>query len=149
MAYLSEHRLVCGDLGRYPLYVVSYVQCMRYWLRLLDVQEENYLKRPFNCYPFKTRMGKTSRLGMREIFCVKLASVGWLVDWLFDLFVRLFVSFGFVLLCFCFLLLLLCLLFVFVSVFFILFSFFSKGAGGEGGGREGGYGKLLATNQLS
>jgi hypothetical protein len=39
--------IIYGELGRVPLYVNSYVACIRYWLRL--VQMENH-RIPFKCY---------------------------------------------------------------------------------------------------
>ena len=43
----TPNDFVYGELGRFPLYVNSYVACIRYWLRLITM-DSNRL--PFKCY---------------------------------------------------------------------------------------------------
>ena len=41
---VQEHpgAAVCGETGRYPLYVVTYVKCIRYWLNLVRMPENRF-----------------------------------------------------------------------------------------------------------
>jgi len=43
----TPNKMVYGDLGRYPLYVNSYVTCLRYWFRLLEMDTERL---PYKAY---------------------------------------------------------------------------------------------------
>ena len=43
----TPNDIVYGELGRFPMYVNSYVACARYWLRLLRMEEHRL---PFKCY---------------------------------------------------------------------------------------------------
>ena len=43
----TPNDIIYGELGRYPIYINSYIACIRYWLKIL-IMDENRL--PFKCY---------------------------------------------------------------------------------------------------
>ena len=43
----SPNNMVYGELGRYPLYVNSYVRCLRYWFRVLGMEENRLPKQAY------------------------------------------------------------------------------------------------------
>ena len=41
--------LVYGETGRYPLYVITYVKCIKYWLNLVRMPEKRLPLKAFKC----------------------------------------------------------------------------------------------------
>ena len=39
--------MIYGEFGRFPIYLSSYVSCIRYWLKLTRMEEKRI---PFKCY---------------------------------------------------------------------------------------------------
>ena len=40
--------LVYGELGRHPLYVITYLKCIKYWLRIVYMDNERFPKKAYN-----------------------------------------------------------------------------------------------------
>ena len=38
---------VLGDCGRFPVYIVAYKRCLNYWLKILKMTDDRYVKK---CY---------------------------------------------------------------------------------------------------
>ena len=63
----TSNKMVYGELGRYPLFIASYVRCIKYW------NSADYLIRPTVC--LLILMKTVNSVGQRryENSCVKLA----------------------------------------------------------------------------
>ena len=44
----TPKHLVYGELGRYPLHVNTYVKCIKFWLRIVFMDEQRYPKKAYN-----------------------------------------------------------------------------------------------------
>ena len=44
----TPKHLLYGDTGRYPLFVTTYVKCIKFWLRLLRLDNSRYSKKAYN-----------------------------------------------------------------------------------------------------
>jgi hypothetical protein len=75
----TPNKMVYGDLGRYPLYVNSYVSCLRFWFKLLDMKFERL---PYKAYQMLLELDRTGKKcwasKVREIFCLTGFNFVWL-----------------------------------------------------------------------
>ena len=44
----ASRHLIYGETGRYPLYVNTYTRCVKFWLRLVCMEEHRYPKKAYN-----------------------------------------------------------------------------------------------------
>ena len=71
--------MVYGDLGRYPLYVNSYVTCLRYWLKLLQMDIGRLPHKAYIMLLELDRCGKNCWVTkVREILCETGYNIVWL-----------------------------------------------------------------------
>ena len=43
----TPNKMIYGELGRYPLFVNSYVRCLKYWFRLLEMDQNRHPKQAY------------------------------------------------------------------------------------------------------
>jgi len=57
----SCNECILGDCGRFPMYIYSAKMCISYWLRVLKLQEQRYIKLCYNMLsiviPFDITLG--------------------------------------------------------------------------------------------
>ena len=56
----TPNDLVYGDLGRYPLYILSMVRCVKYWFRILRQPDNFYSKKAYTMLVELHERGKTN-----------------------------------------------------------------------------------------
>jgi hypothetical protein len=44
----APKHLIYGELGRYPLFVNAYIRCVKYWLRIVHLDESRYPRKAYN-----------------------------------------------------------------------------------------------------
>ena len=75
----TPNKMVCGELARFPVFVASYVRCVKYWFRLLQMEQTRL---PYQAYRMLTGLdenGKTCWVtGMPDI----LRKTGFYFVWL-------------------------------------------------------------------
>ena len=75
----TPNKMVYGDLGRYPLYINSYVACLRYWLKLLQMDVDRLPHKAYIMLFEMDRSGKDCWASkVREI----LGETGFNIVWL-------------------------------------------------------------------
>jgi hypothetical protein len=75
----TPNKMVYGDLGRFPLFINSNISSMRYWFRLLQMENDRLPKKAYEMLVGLDRNGKdcwASRL--RELLCKTGFSFVWL-----------------------------------------------------------------------
>ena len=71
--------MVYGDLGRYPLYINSYVACLRYWFKLLHLDYHRLAKKAYLMLLDLDKAGKKCWVSsIREILCQTGFGIVWL-----------------------------------------------------------------------
>lgn len=66
----TPNRMVYGELGRFPLYVNSTMRCIKYWLRLLNLEETRLPRQAYNMLLLMDKNGKICWVSqIREILC--------------------------------------------------------------------------------
>ena len=89
----TPNKMVLGDLGRYPLYVNSCMNTLRYWLKLLHM-DPNRL--PYNAYQMLLQLDRNGKecwaTKIREILCETGFNIVWLQQGVGDVkaFLRVF-----------------------------------------------------------
>ena len=43
----TPNRMIYGELGRYPLYITTYIRCVKFWLRILKLQDTRLTKQAY------------------------------------------------------------------------------------------------------
>ena len=43
----TPNKMVYGELNRYPLYINAHIRCIRYWIRLLNMDENRFPKHAY------------------------------------------------------------------------------------------------------
>mgnify|MGYP006276537769 CR=1 FL=1 len=75
----TPNKMVYGDLGRYPLYINSYTNSIRYWLKLLQM-DHNRL--PFKAYQMLLELDRNGKecwvSKIRNILCETGFNIVWL-----------------------------------------------------------------------
>ena len=68
----TPNKMVYGELGRYPLFIASHVRCIKYWFRLLYMEQSRL---PNQAYRMLVNLDERNSVGQRryENSCVKLA----------------------------------------------------------------------------
>jgi hypothetical protein len=67
----TPNAMVLGELGRFPLYVLSAVRCIKYWLKILSMPERRLPKMCYNMLLNLERLGKKSwAYYVRQLLCV-------------------------------------------------------------------------------
>ena len=56
--------VVLGECGRYPLFVVSYSKCVKYWLKLLMMENGSLPKSTYNMLFNLCKYGKKNWMSM-------------------------------------------------------------------------------------
>ena len=77
----TPNKMVYGDLGIFPLFINSYISCIKYWFRLLEMGNDRLPKTAYEMLLCLDRNGKTA--GFLELgkFCVKLDSTLYGCSW--------------------------------------------------------------------
>ena len=55
----TYHVLARGECGRYPLFIDYYCKCIRYWIRLIRMDDTRY---PYHCYRMLRRLDDAGRI---------------------------------------------------------------------------------------
>ena len=75
----TPNKMVYGDLGRYPLFVNSYVACLRYWFKLLQLDCHRLPKKAYLMLLDLDKGGKQCWVSrIREILCETGFGIVWL-----------------------------------------------------------------------
>ena len=75
----TPNKLVYGELGRYPLFVNSYIRCVKYWLRLVSMEQSRLPKQAYDMLVKLDENNKSCWVsGVREI----LSTAGFHSVWL-------------------------------------------------------------------
>ena len=51
---------VLGDCGRFPLYISTQIRCIKYWLKLLHMDDNRYVRKCYNMLMYYDSLGKTN-----------------------------------------------------------------------------------------
>lgn len=87
----TPNKMVYGDLGRYPLYISSFVSCIRYWFKLLEMDHKRITYNAYQMLLGLDRDGKYCWVSkVREILCEAGFNVVWLQQGVGD--VKLFLQ---------------------------------------------------------
>ena len=74
----TPNKMIYGDLGRYPLYVNSYSNCLRYRLKLLQMGPDRL---PCQAYQMLLELDKSGKncwvSSVREILCATGFNIVW------------------------------------------------------------------------
>ena len=71
--------MVYGDLGRFPLFINSYISCIKYWFRLLEMGNDRLPKTAYEMLRCLDRNGKDCWVSrIREILCETGFNFVWL-----------------------------------------------------------------------
>jgi len=75
----TPNKMIYGDLYRYPLYVNSYTACIRYWFKLLQMNNERL---PYKAYQMLLQLDNSGKQcwvsKIREILCLTGFNIVWL-----------------------------------------------------------------------
>ena len=64
--YAMPNDLVCGETGRYPIYLNSYIRCTNYWLKIVRMEEHRLPYKAYKRSVLYARGKKTWVSGIRE-----------------------------------------------------------------------------------
>ena len=53
----SSNSVIYGETGRYPLYICTYVKCIKYWLRLIKLENNRICKQAYNMLVHQEELG--------------------------------------------------------------------------------------------
>lgn len=53
----SINNVVLGDCGRYPMYIASSKRCIKYWLKILEMPEDRYVKKCYKMLRYLDEVG--------------------------------------------------------------------------------------------
>ena len=56
----SSNAAVLGDCGRFPLWIETARRCIRYWLRILSMDDSRYVKKCYNMLKVLDDYGQTN-----------------------------------------------------------------------------------------
>ena len=75
----TPNKMVYGELRRYPLFIASYVRCIKYWFRLLYMENSRLPNQAYRMLVNLDENGKQCWQRWYENSCVKLAFTwyGW------------------------------------------------------------------------
>ena len=66
----TPNKMVYGELGRFPLFIASYVRCVKYWFRLLQME---HTRLPYQAYRMLISLDENGEncwvTGIREVLC--------------------------------------------------------------------------------
>eukprot|EP00745_Piridium_sociabile_P024691 TRINITY_DN39152_c0_g3_i6.p1 TRINITY_DN39152_c0_g3~~TRINITY_DN39152_c0_g3_i6.p1 ORF type:complete len:696 (-),score=54.33 TRINITY_DN39152_c0_g3_i6:199-2037(-) len=75
----TPNKMVYGDLGRYPLYINSYVACLRYWFKLIQMDNDRL---PYKAYMMLLELDRVGKncwaTKVRDILCETGFNIVWL-----------------------------------------------------------------------
>ena len=54
----TPNRMIYGELGRYPLFITTYIRCVKFWLRILALQDSRITKQAYLMQLSMTESGK-------------------------------------------------------------------------------------------
>ena len=75
----TPNKMVYGDLGRFPLFINSYISCIKYWFRLLEMGNDRLPKTAYEMLLRLDRNGKDCWVSkIREILCETGFNFVWL-----------------------------------------------------------------------
>ena len=75
----TPNKMIYGDLGRYPLYINSSVNCLRYWFKLLEMDNKRITYSAYQMLLDSDKDGKYCWVSkIREILCETGFSFVWL-----------------------------------------------------------------------
>ena len=75
----TPNKMVYGDLGRFPLFINSYISCIKYWFRLLEMGNDRLPKTAYEMLLCLDRNGKDCWVSkIREILCETGFNFVWL-----------------------------------------------------------------------
>ena len=77
----TPNKLIYGELGRYPLFINSYVRCLKYWFRLLHLNENRL---PNQAYRMLLNMDENGKDCLATRIRYILSSTGFYYVWLFQ-----------------------------------------------------------------
>jgi len=89
----TPNALVLGDTGRMPIFVLTAARCVKYWLRVLTLQEDRLPRKVYNMmYHFQEQGRKTWAFHIKELLCTNGFGVVWIQQGVGDVqaFLRLF-----------------------------------------------------------
>ena len=67
---MTPNKMVCGDLGRYPLFVNSCIRAVRYWFKLLQMKENRLPKQAYHMQINMETNGKCClAFRLRDLLC--------------------------------------------------------------------------------
>ena len=69
----TPNKMVYGELGRYPLFIASYGRCIKYWFRLLCMEQSRLPNQAYRMLVNLDENGKQCWQRRYEDSCVKLA----------------------------------------------------------------------------
>ena len=66
----TPNKMINGDFGRYPMFVTSTIRCVKYWLRVINLPDENLPKKAYNMLLYLHDLGKkTWTYRVKELLC--------------------------------------------------------------------------------
>ena len=75
----TPNKMVYGELGRFPLFIITYVRCIKYWFRLLQMEQNRLPNQAYKMLVILDENGKKCwTTGVREI----LSKTGFYFVWL-------------------------------------------------------------------
>ena len=75
----TPNKMVYGDLGRFPLFINSYISCFKYWFRLLEMGNDRLPKTAYEMLLCLDRNEKDCWVSrIREILCETGFNFVWL-----------------------------------------------------------------------
>ena len=75
----ASNSIMYGDTGRLPLYIRTYVKCIRYWLRLTKLQRERLCRQAYDMLYNQDEIGNTNWVSsVKRILSVNGFGIVWL-----------------------------------------------------------------------
>ena len=75
----TPNKMVCGELGRYPLFIASCVRCIKYWFRILFMEQSRL---PNQAYRMLVNLDENRKQCWATEVRVLLCKTGFYFVWL-------------------------------------------------------------------
>ena len=75
----TPNKMIYGDLGRFPLFINSQISCLRYWFRLLEMEEHRL---PRKCYEMLLELDRNGKDSWVSNIRDLLSKTGYYFVWL-------------------------------------------------------------------